>query len=390
MSDPTTLAAPSRRSTRVRSALNALVTIGVIGGSAGIVVAGQRALSAQRADLPPIAAAPTTTVRVATLRQVDRYTVERRFAGQFEPPQRIAQGFEEGGTIAAVLVDEGDRVRAGEVLARLDTALLDAERIRLQAAARGIRAQVELARRTNARKAELRQRGFATDQTVDDTSLGLVRLEAALTEAEAALQAVDVRLGKAVIRAPFDGVVGRRRLDDGAVAGPGAPVLDLLQDGPVQFRAGLAPDVADRLAVGDPVTVEAAGAVWPARVDRIAPDLDPATRARVVQLRVEAATPPPARAAGTVVVATDRRADPTGAWIPLAALRQGEAGTWEIMTVADGRIATEAVEIVHAEAARAFVTGTFPPDAPVVAGGPHRVVPGEPVRIEREDVAWAR
>lgn len=367
----------------------ALVTGCVMAGALGFIVVGQMALSAQRAAGPAPDPAPRTTVRTSPVVLKTAYTVERRFAGQFEARQRISQGFEEGGTVSDILVEEGDRVRTGDVLARIDTALLIAERDRLEAARDGIRAQVELARRTDARQADLRDQGFSTEQAVDDTSLTLLRLEASLAEVEAALRAVDVRLEKAVLRAPFDGIVGTRLLDLGAVAGPGAPVLDLLEIGPVRFRAGLAPDAAAGLAAGDPAVIEVDGRRLRARVTQIAPELDPATRARVVVFEVDAETVPPARSGGAVLVSRDLPADPPGAWIPLAGMRHGSAGTWEVLTVSGGRIVAEAVEIVHAEAGRAFVRGTLAPGAELVDAGPHRVVPGESVAVS-EDIAWAR
>jgi multidrug resistance efflux pump len=62
-----------------------------------------------------------------------------------------------------------------------------------------------------------------TQQRVDETSLQLAQLEAALAEADAGIAAVDVRLSKAVLRAPFDGTGRRAPAGCGAVAGPGGP-----------------------------------------------------------------------------------------------------------------------------------------------------------------------
>ncbi|WP_308918066.1 efflux RND transporter periplasmic adaptor subunit [Jannaschia sp. LMIT008] len=389
MPDTTCATTPTRL---LRATGRAALTLGVIAIAGGTVVAGHAALSSQREDAPPVEAAPRTTVQAIPLRLQGRFAVERRFAGQFEAPQRTALAFEEGGTVDAVLVEEGDRVARGAVLARLDTDLLRAERDRLVATRDGTAAQVELARRTDARQAELRERGFATDQRVDDTSLSLLQLQASLAQTEAAIRALDVRIGKATLRAPFDGVVGDRMLDAGAVAGPGVPVLDVLQDGDARFRAGLAPDVADGLSPGDPATVRSGARDLSARVVRIAPDLDPATRSRVVWLDVAADAAPPARAGGEVVVADQVAADPPGAWIPLAALRQSIRGTWEVLTLTPGdTVAAEAVEILHATGDRAFVRGTFAPGARVIDTGPHRVVPGEPVLVAgAEGASWGR
>jgi RND family efflux transporter MFP subunit len=379
------------------------LTLGVVAGAGLAVMAGQAALSERLSaqDGPP--PAPATTVRVARIALQPGYEGERRFAGQFEPRQEVRLGFEEGGTIAEIRVSEGDHVSEGAVVATLDTRLLEAERAQLAASRAAIDAQVELARRTNQRQAELRQRGFATDQTVDDTSLSLARLEAQVAEIDAATAALDVRLSKAVLRAPFAGPVGDRLLDVGAIAEPGTPVVTLLQDGPVLFRAGLDPALAGDLSVDDPVRVLVGDRMFAARLVRTAPELEAGTRARTAFFEVEGSAPP-SRALGEVSFARTVDAPAPGAWLPLAALRQGPRGTWQVVTVEEsegGPVAgIEAVEIIHAQGDRAFVSGTIRDGMRYVPEGSHRIVPGERLTLgdgsapdaasEGEVAAWAR
>lgn len=78
-----------------------------------------------------------------------------------------------------------------------------------------------------------------------------------------------------------------------------------------------------------------------------------------------------------------------GAWVPLAALRQGPRGTWTLVTVENGVAGVEAAEILHLEGDGAFVRGTFEDGASFLPAGTHRVVPGQAV-VAREAIAWAR
>jgi hypothetical protein len=95
-----------------------------------------------------------------------------------------ALGFEEGGTIADIMVREGDTVTRGAVIARLDTRLLRGRACPPDASRTALMAQVELARRTNATGSRrLLAEGHVTQQRVDETSLRLAELEAALAEA---------------------------------------------------------------------------------------------------------------------------------------------------------------------------------------------------------------
>lgn len=365
----------------LRGAGRVALTLLVIGAGAGAGVAGYGVLAARasQAEGPP--PAPRTVVAPEVLRLTDSVTLTRRFTGQFEAAQEASLGFEEGGTIAEVLVREGDAVAMGAVVARLDTRLLEAERSRLEASRAALDAQAELARRTNARQEQLRAQGHVAQQRLDETSLQLAQLEASLAEVDAALVAVEVRLSKTEIRAPFAGRIGARLLDAGAVAGPGAAVVTLLEDAPARFRVALDPALAGRLVPGAAVEIETAGGRLPARLAELAPELDAATRARVAFFDLAPGTEaPPARASGDVIL-PEIRAE-RGAWVPLAALRQGPRGAWTLLTLAeDETIALEAAEILHLDGERAYVRGSFADGALYLPGGTHRVVPGEPVTL---------
>jgi hypothetical protein len=95
------------------------------------------------------------------------------------------------------------------------------------------------------------------------------------------IAAVDVRLSKAVLRAPFDGRVGARLLDDGAVAGPGAAVVTLLENGLPRFRVAIDPDLAAETRPGTEVRILADGRAFDAVLSELAPELDAATRGRL-------------------------------------------------------------------------------------------------------------
>jgi RND family efflux transporter MFP subunit len=385
---PHTAALHARSRHVLRIGLRLFLTLLVVLGAVAAGAVGWQTLAARAAAVEGPAPAPPTTVATDTIRMQDSHAAERRVAGQFEPRQETALGFEVPGSVAKVLVREGDVVADGQVLARLDTRLLQAERAQQVAARDGLVAQAELARRTDARRAELRDRGFATDQDVDATSLDLLRLEAGIAEIDARLAAIDVRIEKSAILAPFAGRIGRRDLDTGAVVAAGVPVLTLLQAGQARFRAGLPPDLAETLPPGTEIVVETRDGPLPARLSHLAPDLDPATRTRAAYFDVET-TPPPARSTGTLVLVSEERA--RGAWVPTSALRAGPRGTWQILVVdEDGRIGVEAAEIVHAAEGRAYIRGTFGDGATYLTGGTTRVVPGEPVRVVASAVGAGR
>lgn len=360
------------------------LTLGFMVAAGAAFVVGYDTLSVRAASDPALEPAPLTTVAPVALQLQDDHVITRSFTGQIEAAREVALSFEEGGTLAEVTVREGARIAEGDVVARLDTRLLDAERTRAEAARQALSAEVELLRRTDTRQRALLNDGHVTAQRVDETSLSLAQGEARLAEVDAQIAALDVRLSKAVIRAPFDASVAARLMDEGGFAGPGAPVLSLLEDAPVRFRVALDPALAETLSGGLAVDIAVGSETLSARLSELAPEIDPDTRSRLAWFDVTADTAPPARATGEVRIETMRAE--RGAWVDLSALRQGPRGTWTLLTVAPGEdgtgeIAVEAAEILHLDGAHAFIRGSFADGALVLPSGTHRVVPGEAVRL---------
>ncbi|HMO71234.1 MAG TPA: efflux RND transporter periplasmic adaptor subunit [Paracoccaceae bacterium] len=372
-------------------------TLAVLAASVAAVGSGQAMLADRAAAVAapePVRPEPVTTARLVI---EDGITVLRSYTGQVEPAQRSTMAFESGGTIARVLADEGDTVAAGTALAKLDTALLDAERDRLLAQRRALQAQAALARRTADRQTELRARGFASAQAVDGVTAGLDEVTARIDEVDAALAGVAIRLEKAVLRAPFDAVVAARLADDGAATGAGQPVLALVERAPPRFRVGLAPEIIDTLSPDTPAEVLLGGQTHAVTLFAVLPDLDPRTRTRTVLFQFDRAAVPAFREIG--VLTLPRHLPMRAAWVPMSALDDGPRGLWRLLVVAehDGQTVagTETVEILHAEAERAFVRGTFRDGDTFITGGVHRIVPGQPVAplpLPAEPVAgrWIR
>ena len=354
----------------------------------GAVLAGRSVLAerAAGADTP----APARLMSVVTQRfeRVDGYRVQRRFTGQIQPLQEVGVSFEAAGTLSRVLVDEGDHIEQGQLLATLDTRLLEAEQRGLQASKRATAARVELARRTAERQDLLEQRGFVSSQGIDESSLALAEGQAQLAEIEAALAGVEVRLEKTRIRSPFAGSVASRHLDVGSVAGARQPVVSILEQLTAQFRVGVAPAMIEPINTATELTVEIGGQSHSVALHAVLPGLDAATRTRTVLLDFAAGELPPFGDTGDLII--DHQQRTAGAWLPVAALLNGKRGLWQVLVVepaaADGsaEVGIEAVQVMHADTDRVFVQGTFRHAQRYIADGAHRVVPGQRVRFDEE------
>ncbi|MEM9576576.1 MAG: efflux RND transporter periplasmic adaptor subunit [Pseudomonadota bacterium] len=356
-----------------RSAL----TLGVAGTAAGAVMLGVGLLGDRAAAVPDPEAAPPVPVEVMEAEFHDSYSHTRTFIGQIEAAAHVSLSFELSGRIDALLVEEGERVQAGQELARLDTDLLEAEAKRLKAARAASRAQLIFAESRLERAEQLQQQGFTSQDRLDQALALRDELLNRIAETDAALQSVAINLEKSVIYAPVSGQVAAQDVDIAETVQAGQQILSLVQISQPELRVGLPLSVkADDLAE---VTVVVGDEPLPATLKSLRPDLDPVTRTRTALLEIHAPSGVLFGQTAALILETDVEA--RGAWVPLDALQSGKGKVWTLMIVVDDKLQRAAVEVLHVDGARAFVRGTLQPGDPIVVSGAHRVVAGQTVRV---------
>ncbi len=341
-----------------------------------------------RAEIQVVAGArPPIPVATEVVAMENAYRIVDRFVGRLEPARETSLGFERAGLIMEMLVEEGDRVESGQLLARLDVEPLEAERAQMVAEREERVADLRLARLTAERQQRLHQEGHASAQRYDEARLAVESVGAAIVRIEAAIRGIDIDLDKSLLRAPFAGRIAERLLDEGRVVGAGSPLFRLLESDRPQARIGLSPDVAARLNVGEDVTLESGEWQQSARLLALRPDLVSGTRTVPALFALEGTNVLPFGEVVELSVPRDVPAD--GAWVPLSALSEGPKGLWQVLTVieADGgalQVGREAVDILHVSGSRAFVRGTLADGTRIIIAGSNRVVPGEPVVLAAE------
>jgi multidrug efflux system membrane fusion protein len=125
------------------------------------------------------------------------------------------------GQLARVAFTEGQDVKAGQLLAQLDQGPLTAQLRQAQAAQRKDQASLDNARLDLARFSKLVGIGAATSQSVDTAKAQVESLAASVAADAALVQSDQLQLGFTTLRAPFDGRVGAREADIGAIVHPG-------------------------------------------------------------------------------------------------------------------------------------------------------------------------
>ena len=217
------------------------------------------AAEARRGGPPPL---PVQTV-VAEPHEMPR-TLSA--VGGLESPEMTTLATEVAGTLVALDVPEGKLVEAGHVLLRLD----DAE---ARAAMSVTRARMTNARNRRARIEQLFEGGAASQQQLDDA---LAEFEAA----GGAHQEATTRLSKHVLRTPYSGLLGLRKVDLGDYLRPGDPVVEISQTDSLELRFALPQRNIPDVAVGQTLLgiVGRCGPRFEGTVIAVDPRVDPRTR----------------------------------------------------------------------------------------------------------------
>jgi RND family efflux transporter MFP subunit len=224
--------------------------------------------------------APLVVVQKVETRDVP---VEVRAPVDLRPLEQADVGSKILGYIDAVLVDRGDRVKKGQLVALVRPSDLPDQ----LAVARGSLAQMEasaaLARTNFERVQKLAPTGVVSQQEVQQSTAALASAEAAQGAAKAQIGALAVRIGETRIESPIDGLVSQRRLDPGALVGPpggGAIITVVRVDRLRVFITANERDAAS-ITVGKEAYVELdalPGKSYSGVVVRVAPSFDPVTR----------------------------------------------------------------------------------------------------------------
>jgi membrane fusion protein (multidrug efflux system) len=235
-----------------------------------------------------------------------------------------------GGQVAEVLVEENQPVRSGDPLVRLDPADFDARVARARADVDAAHNRMEQARAaTDAAEAQVKAAevkldhadaelgrakslfagGVGSQTTLDAAQAtrdgaaaelraeheraraerALVGNEAPVRQAEAALREAELALEHAIVTAPFDGIVGRRSVELGAIVAPGQPLVAVAETGGSWVTANFKETQIAEMSPGDAAEVRVdafPGVVFRGRVE----SLSPATGAKYALLPPDNAT----------------------------------------------------------------------------------------------------
>jgi RND family efflux transporter MFP subunit len=268
------------------------------------------------------------------------------FTGTINARDETAIGVEgEGARIAAVLVEAGDRVQRGQLLARLDNSVAQPQLRSIEAALEEARAAADLAAAEARRADDVAASGALSAQEIERRRSAAVSAEAKVRVAAAQLAESRARLARTEIRAPSDGIILTRDAEVGQLATPGSGALFRLgRGGAIEMRGVVAEQDLPALAPGQAAAVRITGVekAFEGKVRLIGAVIDPQTRLGSVRIDLpsDPMLRPGAFARAEVFVSRDQR--PV---LPQTALLADERGNYVLVVGAGDKVERRDVRV---------------------------------------------
>lgn len=231
-------------------------------------------------DAPP-AAVVVSNVRTGII------APEAEFVGTVFYLEVSEVAAESNGRIDAVHFEEGQRLKKGHILVRLNSDLLEKTLQGAKASHEQVLSDLEKARKDLSRIENLYQRQVVPQQTYDENRFRVKGLENRAASLLAEVERLQIELRRTAVRAPFDGVVIKKHVDRGEWLQAGSTVATLARDEIVDIILDVPEGILKFIRVGMEVSVRAGGKEKRGKVFTFIPRGDVATRTFPIKVRMD-------------------------------------------------------------------------------------------------------
>jgi membrane fusion protein, multidrug efflux system len=272
-------------------------------------------------------------------------------SGAVQPGKRADLRAEVAAVVMQVLKDNGESVRAGDLLLKLDdTAIRDSLASAEEALRAATQAQDQI-ERTVQRLSTLREQGMTSAQALEDAQVRRNQAQSDVVAARSRVAAARQQLARTLVRAPFDGVVSERRASAGDTAQVGKELLKVIDPRSMRFEGLVSADRLQDLKLGQPASFRVNGfsdKVFVGKVQRIDSAVNPTTRQVAVVVDFDDAAAAP-RVAGLFAEGRIEAGISEGLSLPESAL-QRSGDLVHVWRVQGGRVAKVAVKLGERDA----------------------------------------
>lgn len=342
------------------------------------------ARASAQTDAAPGASAPRPALTV-TVTTPQRQTLGTGVAasGNVVAWQEAIVGAEaQGMRLAEVLVNVGDVVKRGQVLARFVPDMAQADLAQSRAAVAEAEALLADAAANAQRARDLQATGALSAQQIAQLLTAERTAQARLESVRALAQVQQLRLQQTQVLAPDAGVISARSATVGAVVPAGAELFRLIRQGRLEWRAEVAATELPQLRAGQKVSVQAAGAAAPVQgtLRTVAPTVDVATRNALVYVDLPA-TAGSALRAGLFARGEFETGSSSALTLPQSAVVLRDGFSYVFVVAADGRVAQTKVATGRRSGLGIEIVQGLSEGARVVASGGGFLADGDFVRV---------
>ena len=301
-------------------------------------------------------------LEVLEVKTSQSYEISKNLPGELLPFQQSKIAFEITGRISSIYVDIGDRVKKDEMLAKLDDSEVNAN---LEQAV----ARLDLANQVLNRFEDLRKKGFISIQDFD-------KAKSEYLVAKSQVKFFEVKKSQTILRAPYDGFIQNRFVDEGTVINGSNPILEILDANKVEAHVSIPENLVNNLEVSNDYTFEIGQEKAIGKFKRLAPMSASGSNSRLAIFEFSDFFIP-----GSVIdLIIKIKKSEQGIWLPINSLSQSEQGLWSVYTVSDdgsNRVEKDLVRILHFENNYAYVSGTLKNGDLVILGGLSKIIEGQ-------------
>ena len=364
----------------------------LVGAGAAILLAAVAAWVSLRGSAPSAPAADKAAVRPAltvslTTPQAADWPRTLSANGNVAAWQEAVIGAEIGNQrLSAVLVNVGDKVAKGQLLARIADENASADLAQSTAAVAEAEANAAEAAFNAERARQLRAAGFYSPQQAQQSLTNEQTALARLAAARARRQADELRLAQTQARAPDDGIISSRTATVGSLTQPGQELFRLIRGGRLEWRAEVTANELAALQPGMKATVTApSGATVTGQVRMLGPTVDPGTRNALVYVDLPASTASDGLRAGMFARGQFAIGSAPALTLPQAAVVSRDGFSYVFVLAGENKVALTKVSLGRRVGERVEITGGLDAEARVVAGGAGFLADGDTVRVVAVD-----
>jgi RND family efflux transporter MFP subunit len=373
---PFALTPPAEPSSRWKWTLGALVALLLVGVIAWKLLAGgnkPRETLADRGGIPLVS---------VLLPEKQSVTSSVSFTGAIAARYDMPIANEgDTGRIVAVLVEAGDQVKRGQLLAKIDDSVLVQQVNRLEAALEQARAQAALSAAEYRRAEGVAAAGALSAEDIEKRHATSITDAANVKVVAAQLAEAQARLSRTRITAPVDGIVLTRKAEVGQIANPGGDALFRVESGgEVEMRGQIAEQDLAQVKVGEAATVYLTGLTRPfnGKVRLLGAIIDPTTRLGDIRITLQ---PDPALRPGAFARAVVTLDKAQRAVLPQTAVLADANGSYVLVVNSADRIERHSVRVAGTTETGVIVAEGLSGNERVVATAGGFLREGETVKV---------